>query len=424
MAFCPKEGNRMEKEIVPPEEPAANQKAKMFLKLTATELASKSTHQFVGYITVFLQELGFSPAEVGLLNSVNNFIGIFASPTWGFISDKKRSIKLVLLICFIVDACLFAFIPSSAGITLFTLPLVFIIIPIDCFFRLPANALAENWVVRASDTWRLNFGLIRSFGSLSYAIIGMVLGLILNSIGGVRTTFYLYSLFLVPVILICFTIDDRESFHGKTKSISIKEMQFGKLFKNYYYLNFLLFSAIFRLPMSCSMLYMPYLMKEIGVDTALIGVITAVRAFVEIPMMVLFKRLKGKYPLYYLIILSTVLFSVDAFILKFATNLTWLIIGSVFHGLASGLSLTAGTNYIYMLAPENLKATAQTLNGTATSVAGIIGAGLGGILIESMGASSFYMACGFLILGAGLIFTLSFPIGIKIFKKPAPGLMR
>ena len=44
---------------------------------------------------------------------------------------------------------------------------------------------------------------------------------------------------------------------------------------------------------------------------------------------------------------------------------------------------------MYSLAPDHLKATAQTLNGAMNSVAGIIGNLLGGVLIAMVGVKAF-----------------------------------
>lgn len=83
------------------------------------------------------------------------------------------------------------------------------------------------------------------------------------------------------------------------------------------------------------------------------------------------------------------------------------------------------SNYVYSLAPDHLKATAQTLAGSVSSLADIIGNLLGGYLLDAMGVRSFYTVCGGLILGAALFFLASFALGARLSGRPsAPSRQR
>ena len=95
-----------------------------------------------------------------------------------------------------------------------------------------------------------------------------------------------------------------------------------------------------------------------------------------------------------------------------------------FQGIGGGLFIGVGTNYVYSLAPDHLKATAQTLNGAMNSVAGIVGNLLGGVLIAMVGVKAFYFIAGCMIFGAVVLFLLSFPLGQRILKQPLPNAAR
>ena len=53
----------------------------------------------LGYLTVFLQEVGLDAAQVGMVTAINSVVGMVASPFWGIVSDKMRSMRKTLLIC-------------------------------------------------------------------------------------------------------------------------------------------------------------------------------------------------------------------------------------------------------------------------------------------------------------------------------------
>ena len=48
---------------------------------------------FANYQTVYLQNIGMTSSDIGVLNAVCSVVGIFASAIWGMISDKINSIK-------------------------------------------------------------------------------------------------------------------------------------------------------------------------------------------------------------------------------------------------------------------------------------------------------------------------------------------
>ncbi|WP_269431652.1 MFS transporter [Bacillus sp. JCM 19034] len=67
----------------------------------------------VGYIPVYFQGEGLSNSEVGLLMAIGPIATIIAQPFWGYMSDKYKSIKRMLLIAIsgvILSAFLFLFI--------------------------------------------------------------------------------------------------------------------------------------------------------------------------------------------------------------------------------------------------------------------------------------------------------------------------
>lgn len=73
--------------------------------------------------------------------------------------------------------------------------------------------------------------------------------------------------------------------------------------------------------------------------------------------------------------------------------------------------------FVLTLAPRELQATAQTLVGSTMSIAGIVGGVLGGLMIESMGIRSFYVANGLMIAATVALYMLSFPFIRKVMKR-------
>lgn len=405
------------------------EKKSLFTKFAGMSWSYWFSACFASYLTVFLQSRGWGTSQVGMMNSINSALGAVSTPLWGAWSDKIRSIKKVIIILILAGAATYAVIPwmdfRIAGISF-----LFIIVPLFTFFRSPLNSLIDNWTVRACNKHDMNFGLIRSFGSFSFGVVGLALGYLvtkLNSQGdgtmGTVLTFIFYSVTSLGLLAFVMVTKDDVSGQGKPK-MKLSEMEFGRLFKNYHYMSYLIYAVIIQIPMSCLYSFLPYLMTESGVDSAYIGYVTGYKAFIEIPMLLLLKKARTKVPLYYLLFASGIFYMMEAGLYGASQNFWHIMFAATFQGLGLGLHIAAASNYVYTLAPDDLKATAQTLNGAMISVAGIFGNLAGGFLIEVIGIRTFYFATSAIIGVALFLYAGSFVFGEKVLKIPKPGITK
>lgn len=369
-----------------------------------------------GYLTVLLQGQGMSSTQVGVINAVNSAVAILAAPFWGTISDKMRSIRRVLILCLAVGALMWAVIPATLQIDLGPFPLAFLLIPIGGFFRMPAGSLKDSWVVQNANVHGLNYGAMRLWGSISYAIMAIALSAILPHTG-VECTFYIYGIATIPLLLLAWYIKDDGQ---KVKSVSFREMQIGRLFKDYYFVTFLIFSVALNMPTNTAMSFFPYLIDAVDGDTAQLGLVMGYKAILEIPVLLAMARLRKRFPLPVIISGAAVMFMTESLLYSVATNMTSLVFISTFHGLGGGILIGAASNYVYSLTPEGLKATAQTVYGSMNSLAGIVGNLLGGYLMDVIGVQRFYFVAGLVMVFAFVFFLVSFPVGTKLLKKPLP----
>ncbi len=81
--------------------------------------------------------------------------------------------------------------------------------------------------------------------------------------------------------------------------------------------------------------------------------------------------------------------------------------------------LGSSSNYIYSMAPDHLKATSQSISAAVSSVAGIAGNLVGGILIDALGVSRFYTMVGLMIFMAIAAYSLLYGIPRQREKKAA-----
>jgi len=384
--------------------------------LSGVEAAYWFSYLVASYVTVFLQKQGMSSTQIGILNALMSIAAIVGGPIWGAVSDKVRSPRKVMIILLFVAVAMWALIPAASAVTLGIVPMVMVVLVIGNFFKTPAGALKDTWVVTSANIHKLNYGAIRWWGSIAYAVIAFVMSLILPTIG-VKSTFYLYSVATIPMFILAFVGKDEA---GASKHIPLREMHFSRLFKNYYYVAFLIMGIFYYLPVNSMINFLPYLMSDMGIDSALIGYIYGYRAIAEIPVLLLMVKFRKKLSLPYLIGIGITLMAADELLLPVCNSLGGMIAVSTAHGLGNGILIGTMTNYVYALAPDDLKATAQTLFASTAAMAGILGNLLGGVLIDAVGVRTAFTTAGLLTMVSLVLLLGTLLAGRFLLKKKLP----
>lgn len=375
---------------------------------------------FACYQTVYLQSIGFSASSLGVINAVCSAVGIASVSFWGMISDKTGSLRRVLIIVLAGNSILYTLIPQiPTGLAISQL-LLFCYVPVVNFFRASMATYADNLLVRNCNELGLNFGVLRSVGSLLFTISSLIAAAWLPALGVANTFWITGALMIVPIL---FTVFSREpAARTPVKKSGGKKgkdkLNLGELFQNKAYVAFLVFGFLFYIAAACGGNYIPYFMESIGVDSKQYGVILAYRAILEIPFLVLMLRLRRKFSLRVMVLAAAVLMSLESLGFSlFANSLPTMLLFCTFFGLGNGLFLGSSINYVYELAPSHLKASAQAFFTSVASVAGILGNLLGGVVYDAIGAKPFYLLVGCLYLLSAGVFLLS-------FRKKSPGQIR
>ncbi|MGI6255846.1 MAG: MFS transporter [Acutalibacter sp.] len=344
---------------------------------------------FSSYQTVYLQQVGFSASQLGLLNALTSGVSIASLAFWGMISDKIGSLRKVLITVLVGGAVLFATIPLvPTGLPSSTI-LLLIWIPVVYFFRGSMSTYAENILVRNSNELRLNYGLLRSASSLLFTIGGLVISALLPFVG-VPSTFLLSGVLMIPVVIL--TILAREPNARPASSSKKEKLDPSELFRNKAYVSFLIFGFLFYIANNCEASFLPYFIQSAGVPSDRYVVVLSYRALLEIPFLLLMVRLRRKFPLGLLVMASALFMAVECvFLGLFANSLLSIILCTTFFGLGNGLCIGSSLNYLYELAPAHLKASAQAFFSAVSSVAGILGNLGGGVIFDAIGAKPFYL---------------------------------
>jgi len=221
----------------------------------------------------------------------------------------------------------------------------------------------------------------------------------------VPSTFWVMGIVMIPAIVLTYFCFEPQSGKRVKKSAAGA----GVLLKNYAYMAFLIFAFFFQMAAAFEGNFLTYYMADIQIDTVNLGLILSVRAMMEIPFLFFIGHLRRYIKMKYLIMLSAILMATECLCFCFLVNsLPTMLVFAAFYGLGNGAFLGTGTNYIYELAPVELRATAHSLFISVAQISGILGNLLGGVLFDTIGGKAFYgvTACVFLVSVA--IFAASF----------------
>ena len=378
---------------------------------------------FGQYQTVYLQnsEMHASSSYIGTLNAVASLVAIFAMTFWGRVSDRINSIKKTFLIVLALAGVLFGaigFLPASFK---YAAAMFMIYCPIANFARGSVCTLVDNLTVRICATHRLNYGVIRSTGSFTFAVGSVLLSSLIIPAVGVKYTFLLFGVLMIPTILTVLTVPDPRvaKAPGHKKEEKKKKANPKLLFKNYYYVTFIIFALIVYIPFNSEYSFITYFMAAKGINTENLGIVLAVRAMMEIPFLIFMGKLRARFKLKYLMMVAAGFIGLECFCLgMFANSFTSVVLLCSMFGLGNGILIGTTSNYLYKLAPDELKATAHSIFGACTALSGFIGNMVGGYAMELLGAENFYLTLSGIICVGLVFFILSFIFGRNI---PNPG---
>jgi MFS family permease len=359
------------------------------------------------FIVVFLREQKLDSVLIGTILSVNSFIGIFGQSVWGKVSDKIKSVKKVFLFCLAVSSVTYGILLTAR-----TALAIGVVLAVDTFFRSGVASLLDIWFVQCTyGDEQVSYGSLRLWGSIGFALVVMFYGRIAEGTS-VRIIFPFYFFFVLVTLTIGLFIN-----YGGTntaRSPGIRRLNGGRLFSNAYYVVFVLFIFMITLPNNPSQTFLPELFEQVGGNMGQYGLMHSIKAFIEVPFFFFGKKLLDRFGSKKIVIAASLTYTLQHLLFAISRTPLQVIMTQMLLGPAYSLYLLGMLYYIHELAPEDLKASAQTLAGALGSgLSSIVGNFGGGLFIKYVGLRLMY-GLGFV----SNIFTISmFLLSFKIIRQ-------
>jgi oligosaccharide:H+ symporter len=359
------------------------------------------------YLVYYLDYIGYSSMRIGTLMALRTLMGLIGPPLIGYIADKIENRKIVFMASM-----------GFLGITVVPFPFygdVMIALSIAMIGILwePQQSVLDSWIIETSDELAVNYGFMRAWGSIGFALTVTIFGQVIDYFGW-KIHFMGYGLIAFITVGTAYFIKDTsyenirvseapqelslQNHNSDGKEITEKgranDKNVLRLFKNKGYIFILFVTILIFIPAMMIFVYLAPAIKAVGGDSRDLGYTLFFNALSEAPIFFTAKYFLEKYKTKPLLLFSAVFYMLRIIIAASAPSPFYFIFFGMLQSLSYGVFLVTVRYYVKLVAPEELKTTAQSIALMAGfGAGGIIGSLLGGYLIDNFGISAMYTVC-------------------------------
>ncbi len=328
------------------------------------------------FLVLYYAQLGLSGQQIGVLSALLPVMTLLSVPLWSAASDTTGRYRAFMLLT--VGGTLALTLLTSSVTTYFGL---LTSVGALAFFVAPIMPLADHSVLTLLQQ-KHRYGTLRLWGAVGWGVAAPLAGLLVEY--GVRWAFVLAALLLGllwGVVVRLPTPEKRSQRGGGGVRQFITPVWSG----------FLLTAFVGGVGLAVSGNFLYLHMADLGIRAPLVGLALTVATLSEIPIFFFAGYLLRRYAAPTLLVTALAAFAVRLFLYSLIVS-PWLLLSvQVLHGPTFSLLWIAGVAYADSLAPEGLGATAQGLFATMVmGWGGIVGALVGGVLYDGVGAAAMF----------------------------------
>ena len=264
------------------------------------------------YAAVYLQGVGCTNAELGLILALGNVGGALLSPVLGARIDRNRNLRhaAVINVLLAVQAVLLVVLRLHPRHDLLTAACYVLYMTA----MMPVNAVNLDLCVRLERAKApLNFGLARSMGSFSFVILSTLLGVITARWGHLSLPFAGLAVIALQFFgnrIIDRDLREAESALPPDETAAAEKSSSLPVFirENRMFCLMLFGTIIIFIAHNMDGNFLINEIRALGGDTAIMGYVAAFTAIVEVPVMMFASKLPKKWSTVQYIRLSFVFF--------------------------------------------------------------------------------------------------------------------
>ncbi len=362
----------------------------------------------LGFITYYLQELGYASSVIGWISSGFALLSVFLQPLLGRLSDTNEQFSWKNILIY----------SSALLIMLFTIlyfidqkpwsGLLFGAVVLILYCMMPFVNAAIFYYERIGEI--VDFGSARGFGSLGYAVVSYILGYLTASLHAkIVVLAGVCSSLLFLLFVLGLPCEKRIHIAQDTEEVSKTNF-----IKKYPSLVIMIIGNIFLFSFhNLSNTFLINILENVGGDSSSLGVAIAIAAIVEIPILFMSTKLLKKYKATHLMIFASVSFVMKAFIYLFAKTVSMIYFAQILQMFSYAVDVAVFAYICNVAVEQKDKMLGQAWNTTTISAGLVIGSLLGGMVLDYYGLYGM-LNVGVLFCVIGVVFIV---ISSYMFQK-------
>ncbi len=386
------------------------------------------------FASVFLLAVGFTNAQIGITLAAGNVLAVILQPLTAEIADRSRRIG-VIGISTVMTGMMMVF---ALGMFLFgggtALGITFILL---IAWHTALQPMFNSLTFKLEETGLpVNFGVARSVGSLAYSILVAILGSMVEKLGiivlpisaEVTCAMLLISLFFTWRTFAKAMDARRNSLGEETRETAdergepeeseridapqepVRLMDFVRRNRLFVVLNLGVVGLFFSNAVLNN--YMIQIVEGVGGTSEDMGRILGLMAFLEIPTMVFFSRLRSRFSCQSLLKVASVGFTVKIAICWLARSVAMLFVAQFFQLVSFALFLPGMVYFTGENMTRSEAVRGQALFTTMITVTTIISSFAGGWILDLWGPKMLtFIATLATAAGASVVFAVVDRIG-------------
>lgn len=354
----------------------------------------------INFVAPYLSAAQVSTKSIGILVAVSCLLAVVFQQIFGRMVDKNLvdGKKLLLLMTAILTLAALSLVFADVGglraiifgglycLTLIMMPILYSF----SFFY-------ENKGVS------VNYGVARGCGSMSYAACSVVLGFLVAKLGTgvVPLSYGLLGAALFAILLSMPALKGTASTSSaptQSRSLQLSKFPAFRLM--------IIGLSLVMMFHNMLMTYFIYAIEHVGGDSSNLGLALGIAAFLEIPILFLYTRIKGNTASKYFLTASGVFFFAKAALFVVAQSVTMIYLIQCLQIVSYGLMAAARVYYVDETVGKKYETTGQAYMSATETIGIVLGSIIGGFLMQGFGIDALLVA-GALVCGAGMVCMIS-----------------
>ena len=341
------------------------------------------------FVSVYMLGKGYSNTSIGLVIAVGNVVAVFVQAVLANITDKAQRltditvIKVLIAVLFALTVAVLLIGDKSLLLTIVYTALIVVHTALHPFVNSLSFTLEESGE-------HVSFGIGRSMGSLSAALLGLAMGYLVTGFGVDVIPFSgLIILVMMEAIIIVagrhharFRQGGREipghETGGGEEAVSLTEFVSGNMV-------FMVMSVGVVALFFGNVIVENFtiqIIESIGGDTEQLGVMIFVMAILEMPAMLFFDRIKKRFSYIFLMRVAAIFFTVKITLMYLAGSMGVMYAAQACQVLGYGLMFPAMVSFIDDIMSRGEAVRGQAVFTTAITVGNVLGCIFGGRILD------------------------------------------